>query len=217
MNSIKSLKHIFLGLVLISGAALPQAGAQDLLGNGTFNTDVSGWYNTPDGSSRFDFLGTDGTAPSGNGCAEQGDTSFNGGISIRWNDTHPTITPNGDYEFSLDVKKPAGSMAYSNALVRIQWLDDTGSYFGLYSDYFFSDSSSEDLGDGNWHHWTVQLTAPADAYGAVFNLGVPTPSSGSGEAVLRWDNVVFNAQSNDLIFSDGFETSGTSQWSSTTP
>jgi len=100
-----------------------------------------------------------------------------------------------------------------NAYIDLEWLDSNGSYLGETSEFFLS----EDLSDGAWHHFTGQQTSPSYAHAVIFELGVMTPSSGSGEASLRWDNALFQAKDNSLIFSDGFDTGTTGNWSGSTP
>ncbi len=189
--------------------------AQNLITNGAFDTDVSGWTANID---RFDWISADGAPPSGNGCVEQADSFNNGGVGLSDWATQIPVTADTLYTLSASIKKPAGSLATS-AWLSCLFLDTNGDYLGE----SISDAYQGDLSDNAWHgDFSIQITTTGLGYtvGALWvSVGVGTPSSGTGESVLRWDNVslVQGTGTTAPIFSDDFESGGVTNWDETVP
>jgi len=204
-----------LAVLVVLCAAIPGQ-AQNLITNGDFDTDVAGWTANVD---RFDWISDDGASPSGNGCAEQADSINNGSTGLSNWATQIPVTADTQYTLSASVKKPAGSLATS-ASFHILFLDTNGTYLGE----TLSQNYTGDLSDNAWHSdFSFQFTTSTNAgytIGFVWiSVGVGTASSGSDESILRWDNVklIAGTPAPTPIFSDDFESGGTTQWDDAFP
>ncbi len=190
--------------------------AQNMITNGDFDADVTGWAANVD---RFDWISNDGASPSGNGCAEQADSMNNGGTGLSDWTTQIPVNADTQYTLSASIKKPAGSLANA-AWFYVLFLDTNGTYLGE----TLSQNYTGDFSDNAWHSdFSFQFTTSTNAgytIGFVWiSLGVGTPGSGSGESILRWDNVklIAGTPAPTPIFSDDFESGGTTQWDGTFP
>ena len=214
-GTVRFIPKVLYALAIPIILTVAPVSAQNMITNGDFDTDVSGWTANID---RFDWISNDGASPSGNGCAEQADSFNNGGVGMSDWGTQIPVTADTLYTLSASVKKPAGSLANS-AWFRVLLLDTTGTYLGQSIDGVYAG----DLSDNAWHgDFSIEVLTTGLGYtvGYVWiSVGVGTPNSGTGESILRWDNVslVQGTGTTAPIFSDDFESNGTTQWDETVP
>lgn len=201
-------RSLFLAIAVILVSLTSTTEAQNMIGNGSFDQNVTGWYSF---ATSFTWISDDGAAPSGNGCAELVETFNNGGVgTAEWETLIPT-TASTEHTISASVKKPVGSSATS-AWILVQYLDGSQTYLGEEVSIYYTG----DLSDNQWHNDFTSTFTTSDYVAYLWvRVGVGTPSSGTTPAVLRFDNIRLTAGGGgaDLIFSDGFESGDTSQWS----
>jgi hypothetical protein len=181
------------------------ASAANRLVNPDFATHLTGWGNpffVPP-LQRADWQGADGGPISGPGCLELG-SMFNNGSLQGYHQDVP-VAAGEEYALSGWSRLPA-SPHFTGAALYVAWLDAGNNVIG-YSEI----SYSFEVG-GGWFHHRITGIAPAGAVVARVSPFVATDvSTGSGESVVRWDDIFFAPH----VFSDGFESGDFSGWSAT--
>jgi len=146
--------------VLLLGAAPLEA--QNLVTNGTFNTDASGWTLGGAGCTTAAWDGGNGNPPGSvllNECGESDSDPFA-------SQTISGLTPGASYAITVDV------------LLQVNIGGGTGKSFGIFLD---SEPSNPllltEFLDGNWHTVTVKFVATSTSHTIIFasELDARTP------------------------------------------
>ncbi len=172
---------------------LDPAVAQNLLSNGSFDTDTSGWS----AFSTISWVSDDGAPISGNG-SMMNMSSFNNNGSFPATSHQFMVLPDYWYLTGVSYKVPSASPV-PWAWYQIFWYNDMGAQIGT------SNQVSADFGVPNdsWENLAGISQAPSDA--ALGELRIYFQSADSSEKDLPfglWDDVyVFE----ETIFLNGFQ------------
>jgi len=182
------MKRVFPAMLLV--LLFQPAVAQNLVTNGTFDSDISGWEPDSSNDNEVTWVGDDGsTAP---GSLQVSDNFNNGGVSTTAHAPVP-IQAGETYSITAAAKVIGASEARAATLV-IRWLDENQWATG-FSNY--AGTSPDDPTD-QWHDIEGQFTAPEDTHFAQVMLGVETSDSGSqNDSIARWDDVRFSLADNE--------------------
>jgi len=179
-------KLYLIAAFLVSTATL----AQNLLPNGNFDTDVSGWELPDAGDSRrVVWVSSDGSDSLGS--LEIGD-NFNNGGNTSVTSVRIDVIGGKKYKLSASAKVIEESEAR-----------DAGFFVVFYNDIDFPILNTEVVAvfttpHGQWYDVQTVVDAPADAVYAKVGIGVTTDNSGSnGYSIARWDDVRFELFSDD--------------------
>ena len=164
---------------------MPCAAAQNLIVNGGFTTDLSGWS---------DFSSSDGTA----GWTSDDANGSPGSGSAVLNNTHPTLTNTvvytlsqcvpvvglGEYDLAGRVRIPAAQATSGKGWVVAFWApnSDCSGFLGVDTLSF--------LPVGEWTSLSERFTAPSGAQAARVQLGTSKDVAGSAFSA-RFDDVSF--------------------------
>ncbi|MEE4273109.1 MAG: hypothetical protein V2I67_15660 [Thermoanaerobaculales bacterium] len=176
--------------------------AQNLLVNPNFDTDASGWS----GLGSWDPLDVDGS-PSSGSATWLNDWPGSGG-SMYFSQCIELVAPIEAFDLRAYIYIPGGQ---------------AGTGYASLAAWFYSDSACDDFiwsyGPppasvlGVWQLAEDTDWAPNNA--ASVQIGLFNQESGTGDFRVYHDAVYFGPNST-MVFGDGFESSDTSQWSSTT-
>lgn len=194
--------------VAVLGASL--AAAQNLVANGDFHSDVSGWTELAEVTLSWDGTSDYQNQP-GSGSAEilnEGAGAANSG-AIQCIDG---IVGGQSYNLSAWLRAPTGQTGEGHATVFVWWYTEPGCSGTISSGpitpwLYTSDSWVEmDAGSGD---------APLSVQSALVYLNIHKTSVTPGAYRVSYDHVVF--ERTGLIFADGFEEGGLMAWSVTVP
>ena len=199
----------FTGIFIAIFFACPLASAQNMLTNGNFNTDVSGWSDR----SYITLLWSadDVNASPSSGSAEVINAHPNAavGAGISQCSTFP-VTPGEAYLFRGDVLIPSGQTISGSATIGTYWTDGpdcTGVRVGI-------QPRSGTSTTGAWVHlesgWEI---ADVDAVSVVF-LAFSTKADAGGTLVAKFDELYLVPE---VVLTDGFESGNTNAWDVTVP
>src|SRR5262249_20427250 len=100
-----------LGIAVAAALLAARAGAQNLLTNASFNTDISGWTSgTPAGSGTFLFSTLDAGGSQSSGSVQLTNTSADANRNIIETQCH-AATSGPSYDFGGKVRAPAGNVS----------------------------------------------------------------------------------------------------------
>lgn len=175
------MKYLFFLLIFFSTQLI----AQNLITNGSFDQDISGWDTT---YADVTWVADDGH--SANGSFEIKTDFNNGGIS---NSSYTPIEVNSSrmYRLSVSMKVMPDTLAAGAAAI-ITWLNEDQMSVG-YTEFLLSDDTVD---DGVWHRVSLEVMPPDGMKYAQIALGVDTEISDSDElSVARFDDVRFEIAS----------------------
>lgn len=186
---------------LVTGAA----DAQNLVTNGDFSSNISGWHLVGRGTLSHD---ADGTGTTGSLQAEGG---------LAGNATHAvagqciSVSASHGYTFSASVRAVSGTPSYCRIALfesersDCRWLD-----LGAQVRRTTFSAGWENLAGGT-------IVTASDTSSIELRLHCATADEDLQAIEVRFDAVVVEATILAEIFSDDFESGGTSNWSSTVP
>jgi hypothetical protein len=176
-------------MVAIAAALwLGQAGAvhaQNLVVNGDFATDVSGWSTAYHGSGiTIAWSSLDPADPTASGSLEVTSTISNGGAGGATQCVDLLVA---NPELRMDVMVPSQpGFAYVNAAPYVRWFLGAGCSVGEIS----TESVLGTVPDGtDWTRLTGPLSPPPTAQAVLLDLAIAKPSGSSAAAVAYFDNV----------------------------
>jgi hypothetical protein len=178
------------------------AGAQNLIQNPTFDNNVAGWY-ADNGVGLFHDP-TDGDSAPGCALASTGGTVY---PAIFQCVNLAGLPAEALYDFGASLKPV---VADSSLFMDVIWYDDSSCSGSVLPPQGMAVGSSPTV--GQWNAIADSATAPAGAQSAHIGIchGILIPD---GE--VRIDDVWLMLS--EEIFSDGFETGDTSEWSGVVP
>jgi len=171
--------------------------AQNLLANNSFDSDISSWNTL---GNTVQWIANDGAATSGNGCIELR-TALNNGGWIRIESEKVPVVQNYHYILGISYKRPTGSLSPYGYL-SIYWFDQNDNFVGEYPHLGVKPVlpiTDDDQWLNDISEWDNIVT---DAVKASVILWVPSADSGTNDAVLRYDDVIFYQ---DTVFVSGFD------------
>lgn len=195
--------HVFvLALVAMTSPVF----GQNMLGNPTFDTDLSVWENAYSYTAFWDSTDFNGSAASGSGWLVNDFT--NGSLGILRQEF--LVSAGAQFEFEAQVYPPSGQTGTGYGQVRLQFYPDayTGGCLGNVIEFAYSTNS---VVPDSWNHVSGSATAPAGTQCVTLYLGVKKWETGSTEEFGAYFDMV-ELQQVGLIFSDGFEDGSTSAW-----
>lgn len=161
------------------------ARAQNLVANGDFATNVSGWstaYHAPAIAIAWSDL--DPADPTPSGSIQVTSTVTSGGSG---GPTQCVDLLVGEPELRMDVLVPSQpGFAYVNASPYVRWYYGAGCTIGEISTEFAPGTVS--AGEG-WTRISGPLIPPGSAQAVLIDLGIVKPSGSSAPAVAYFDNV----------------------------
>ena len=168
-------------VVAVIGAAVPASGQCSAVPNGTFASDVSGWYNfaTWDGSLGNP-VGSNMVGPVNAGGSMVCGTSLSSCLPV---------TPGNNCTLSAQAYVPPGQPTGGSGQLSYMFYSDAGC------NTFLSQSLAANVLGSQQGTWvslnTGQVTIPVGAVGARVALNVCAPANTS--MTVNWDNVVSGA------------------------
>ncbi|MGJ8662740.1 MAG: hypothetical protein ACSHWU_03770 [Marinicella sp.] len=184
------MKYIITFCVLVSTVNMVKA--QNLLANGDFDTDTSGWF----AFSTISWVSDDGAPISGNG-SMLNTGSLNNNSSFPAISDQFTVTPGYWYMSGVSFKVPAASPV-PWAWYQIFWYDDMGVEIDR------SDQIGAEFGVPNdvWEHLVGISQAPVGADMGELRIYLQTGDVGEPDIPFgMWDDVFVVAET---IFASGF-------------
>ncbi len=178
-------KILFFIILLVSASTF----AQNLLLNGSFDTDTSNWNMIQGGTVELSWASNDGHNQ--NGSIELKDSFNNGGTGSIQSDAI-TIVAGQKYKLSGYGKVVASSLAQDAGFFIIFFRADNTITLSTEVKLIFNEEHD------TWHFVETSGTAPADATYARVALGVTTPNSNStDDSIARWDDLRFELDIDD--------------------
>jgi len=182
---LRTAKLAIPGLVCAVVVSAPSS-AQNLLNNGSFDTNVDGWTipaSTVTTTFRGD-LGSTLTGGSGPGCMEVSHDSNTGGTNGPFQQV--AVTAGTTYTLSVGFRVPSADNPAVSVWVDLAWVDEFGITISWY-DSLYDSISTRDA----WFGMSGSTTAPAGAVGArVFlRVGAPSDDLETRASVALFDDV----------------------------
>ena len=198
------LPIILVAIVLVAASALF---AGDLVSNGSFPSDISGWH----------LVGRGSLAHSSDGGAASGALQIEGGLAggatqaVAGQCLSP-VTPGQTLQFGSSVRVVNGSPAYC----RIALFESAGA------DCMWIAPGAEvrrTTFSGGWDALAGGSLTPGAGTGSIeLRLHCANADGQNAALEVRFDDVIVSTGAlGDAIFSDGFETGDTGEWSSVVP
>ena len=161
------------------------AHAQNLVVNGDFATNPSGWstaYHAPEIAIAWSDL--DPADPTPSGSLQVTSTSTEGGSG---GPTQCVDLLVAEPELRMDVLVPSQpAFAYVTAYPYVRWYSGAGCTIGEISTEFVPGTVSAGQG---WTRLAGPLIPPGSAQAVLIDLGIVTPSGNSAPAVAYFDNI----------------------------
>lgn len=199
---------VFVVCLLLIGAPLM---AQNLVVNGTFDTDFTGWTDLSGSNSTAVWSSFDADDSPSSGSADLTNQFMNNGSMAILSQCFD-VGPGDDLTFSLQVYQPSGQDGEGQAGFRTRYYPETGCTGSLLS----GASGYAGLNDlDNWISIDESEQVPGGYASVQLYLAV-IGNNGGTEFGAYFDNVVL-AITPTPIFADGFESEDTSEWSTTFP
>ncbi len=182
--------------------AVGPAGAQNLVVNPEFDTDMSGWGAF---GGTWDPADWQGSPSSGSATR----TMVTGGTSAPLADQCIDLagTPAPGYAFSAQVYMPSGQAGTGHAYLSVGWFSSPGCI-----GWISGETSSEVTATGSWLEVADTIQPPPSA--VSLHIGVYLWAQTGGGLQGYADHVVLAVPT---IFADGFESGHLGAWSDTTP
>ncbi len=203
------MKNIALAVVILI-AATPLV-AQNLISNGSFDTDLAGWTVTTSTNATVGWVSRDADDSGASGSVEATNLLMNGGSSqMLWQCFEGS--EGDEISFDLMVYQPSGQPGEGWGGCRSRLYDGPGCT-GSVLDYTFCSKNAPQGSFDQWLPVSRSCMLPAGSASVMVILAV-TGVSGGTSFTADFDNVVI---SNTAIFADGFESGNTSGWTSQIP
>ena len=201
---------VCIAVVLLLMASIPCAQSQNLIDNGDFDADVSGWIATgPDLSIEWDPSDYSGSPSSGSLLATNSHASA--AYYAAWSCVN-SVSEGKSYTLSGWIKKPSGQTASGTAKIYWYWRSSP-SCGGTQT----ISQSTPSVSDAD--QWTYVSTAseaaPEGAMSAQVVVYISKTTVTPGTSQAYFDGLDFRVKGS--IFIDGFESGDTSAWSSAVP
>ncbi len=195
----------FLGMILTVTIIVPAAvGAQDLLSNQHFNSNLSGWV----GAGWWDAEDCFADPKSGSAAYENQISGFNSTYVVR---QCVELPASGQlYRLSGYLKVPAGQTGTGWAQIGLAWYSSGGCAVASLLDG--ADTSVNEA--GSWQQRSRTVAAPYVAVSA-YVYAINQKTSDSGEHKILVDELSFTML--DSIFRNGFESGNLTAWSASVP
>ncbi len=183
--------HAFLMILLLLGSG--QVLAQNLLANGDFSTDISGWSNA---FVTAEWISSDGGPISGNGSMQVTGSQNNNGV-FGMNSNTFLVQAGYWYLTAGSFKTPASSVS-ERGLYFIEWFDSSEQM--IQRD---SVDSGYGVADDVWLDLDGYLQAPPLAVSAIMRLMLQSGIPGQVNLPFGlWDDAVVMQET---VFTDGFD------------
>jgi murein DD-endopeptidase MepM/ murein hydrolase activator NlpD len=181
--------------------------AQNELTNSDFDTDVSGWTAATEVSLTWSSI--DAGLDPGSGSAQVDNQRSNSSDGAGMSQCVASgVVPGADYDYGGKAFIPSGQDRTGPAQVGLRWYADTdcaGYVLG-------SQPRSSTETEGTWVELGESgVTAPTGAASVLF-LAFPTKYEAGGTRTAHFDDLYLRRE---VIFTDGFESGGTDEWSTT--
>jgi len=196
---------LIMALCVVGGVS---AWAQNYVDNPDFDVGVAGWDVTTEASVTYSAVDADLDINSGS--ARVSNTAADAGNGRGMIQCIPvTVAGGGSYEYGGMMYLPTGQDRTGYAGIGLTWYTEAGCSGSIVGDQPRSYQSTF----GTWGAEDDTVVAPSGAVSVRF-VAYASKAEAGGTLIAHFDNLFFRLAT---LFSDGFESGDTGQWSSATP